>query len=90
MSYSTAHGDWNIPARSSEGKARAYLHQLEAGWGLIHVTESDTQRDPLTLTRIGMDPTKIQFWRRVHKDKRGLLFELESTESPQQLIEGAA
>jgi len=58
MSYGTAHGDWKIPARSSEGKARAYLHQLEAGWGIIQVTESDAQRDPLTLTRIGMDPTQ--------------------------------
>ncbi len=53
--------------------ARAYLHQLEAGWAPVVVLESDAI-GPLVVERTSMEITK---WRRVLKDENGLLFAKE-------------
>jgi hypothetical protein len=65
------------PAPSAAGNARAYLAQLTHEWALIEVVATDGD-GPLELLRHSMQCTR---WKRVGRDKKGLLFECMGKES---------
>lgn len=64
------------PCRVTEGtRARAYLDQIEKTmWGRVEVLDAD-ELGPKRVKKVGMGES---LWKRVAKDKRGMLFETEA------------